>query len=163
MMPALPDSQLALLKTFFKTFALFRELRPIQIVQLLHTMKTNMHPRLFLNPMKRFYIIVMLLCLCAMSNRAFASCVSDENSLRSAILNAAPGDTINVCAGTITLTGGELVIGKDLTITGQGAGVTTISGNHSSRVFFINPGASGATMPPPTGLTVRITNLTTVD
>src|ERR1700730_9222470 len=49
MMPALPDSQLALLKTFFKTFALFRELRPIQIVKLLHTMKTNMHPCLFLN------------------------------------------------------------------------------------------------------------------
>jgi hypothetical protein len=163
MMPALPDPQLALFKTFFKTFALFRELRPIQIVKLLHTMKTNMQPRLFLNPMKRFYMILMLLCLCAISHGAFASCVSDENSLRSAILNAAPGATINVCAGTITLTGGELVIGNDLTITGQGAGVTTISGNHSSRVFFINPGASGATMPPTTGPTVRITNLTIAD
>jgi DNA-binding beta-propeller fold protein YncE len=88
------------------------------------------------------------------------SCISNENSLRSAIVNAVSGDTINVCAGTITLTGGELVIGTDLTITGRGAGVTTISGNNSSRVFFINPGASGATMPPSTRPTVRIANLT---
>jgi hypothetical protein len=73
---------------------------------------------------------------------------SDETSLRSAILDAVPGQTINISAGTITLTGGELVISKDLTITGQGAGVTTISGNNNSRVFFINPGALGATMPP---------------
>ena len=97
--------------------------------------------------------------------RVFAqvSCISDENSLRSAILNAARGDTINVCAGTISLTSGELVISQGLTITGQGAGVTTISGNHSSRVFFINPGASGTKLPPTTGPTVRIASLTIAD
>src|SRR6202035_4382631 len=46
------------------------------------------------------------------------------------------------------------------TIRGQGAGVTTISGDNSSRVFFINPGVSGATMPPSTRPTGRMANLT---
>jgi hypothetical protein len=95
------------------------------------------------------------------ASTAFAQVnVSDETSLRSAILNAAPGETINVSAGTITLTGGELVISQNLTITGQGAGATTINGNNNSRVFFINPGAPGATTPPTTSPTVQIANLT---
>src|SRR5436305_569570 len=112
-------------------------------------------------PTKLFYIILILLCLCLVSHRAFAvNCASDENSLRSAILNASPGATINVCAGTITLTGGELVISTDLTITGQGAGITIIDGANSSRVFFINPGAPGATTPPANTPIVRIANLT---
>jgi hypothetical protein len=108
-----------------------------------------------------FLLALACLALSPTASTAFAQVnVSDENSLRSAILNAAPGETINVSAGTITLTGGELVISTDLTITGQGAGVTTISGNNSSRVFFINPGAPGATTPPTTSPTVRIASLT---
>src|SRR5260370_32213711 len=43
-------------------------------------------------------------------------------TLRDAITNAAPGETINFAVtGTITLTNGELFINKNLLITGPGA------------------------------------------
>ena len=90
---------------------------------------------------------------------------SGAGSLRQAIRDAASGDTIDFnlsgCPCTITLTSGELVIGKNLTITGPGTDLLTISGNNASRVFFVNPGASGATTgPPATNPVVNISALT---
>ena len=74
---------------------------------------------------------------------------SGAGSLRAAIASAAAGDTITFgVTGTITLAS-ELVINKNLNITGPGASQLTISGNNASRVFFINPGAPGATTGPP--------------
>jgi hypothetical protein len=55
----------------------------------------------------------------------------------------------NSVSGTITLTGGELVITTNVTIVGPGADVLTVSGNNASRVFHINNGivhASGVTI-----------------
>ena len=46
--------------------------------------------------------------------------------LRERVESAQPGDTINIAAGTYTMTGGELVIDKDLTLVGAGAEVTII-------------------------------------
>ena len=46
--------------------------------------------------------------------------------LRERIKSAQPGETINIPAGTYTMTGGELVIDKDLTLVGEGAEVTVI-------------------------------------
>jgi hypothetical protein len=64
---------------------------------------------------------------------------SGPGSLRQAIIDASPGDTINFSVtGTITLTSGELVINKTLTISGPGASQLTISGNNASRVFNIS-------------------------
>jgi CSLREA domain-containing protein len=61
---------------------------------------------------------------------------------------------------TISLNGGELLIANNLEISGPGATALTISGNDASRVFFVNPGAPGATSgPPATGLSVVISNL----
>ena len=60
-------------------------------------------------------------------------------SLRQAIFDASPGDTITFSSAltgqTITLTSGELVLDKNLTVTGRGASQLAISGNHASRVF----------------------------
>ncbi|MCX6877023.1 MAG: hypothetical protein NTW21_24905 [Verrucomicrobia bacterium] len=66
---------------------------------------------------------------------------SGPGSLRQAIGDAAPGEMIAFSAtGTITLTSGELVIDKNLSINGPGASNLTLSGNNSSRVFRISGG-----------------------
>ena len=68
---------------------------------------------------------------------------SGPGSLRDAIATAAPGDTINFSVQTpvpITLTSGELLINKNLTISGPGASSLAISGNNASRVFDIGSG-----------------------
>ncbi|MBF2000097.1 MAG: calcium-binding protein [Synechococcales cyanobacterium M58_A2018_015] len=65
-------------------------------------------------------------------------------SLRAAIAAAKAGDTIQFAANlanqTIRLTSGQLEIspGKNITIDGAGAPNLTISGNGSSRIFWVN-------------------------
>ncbi|MBI4469065.1 MAG: hypothetical protein HY650_07080 [Acidobacteria bacterium] len=81
--------------------------------------------------------------------RTGLSCIKDEHALRAAIQDAQPGGTIAIDAGRITLTDGELVIDKDLTISGKGAALTILSGGNTSRIFFICPGDPGATTGPP--------------
>ena len=62
--------------------------------------------------------------------------ISDNNALGG-------GNTVvfsNIVSGTITLTGGQLLIAKDVTVDGPGASVLAIDGNNASRVFFVtNP------------------------
>jgi hypothetical protein len=61
-----------------------------------------------------------------------------SGTLRKTIANAAAGDVIKFnVSGTITLTSGELLINKNLKITGPGASNLTISGKGQSRVFNI--------------------------
>jgi len=61
-------------------------------------------------------------------------------SLRQALISASNGDTIKITAhGTITLTSGELVVDKSLTIGGPSAVKLTVSGNGVSRVFHVTP------------------------
>ena len=65
---------------------------------------------------------------------------SGPGSLRQAITDAADGDTIMFSTiGTITLTSGQLVVNKSLTIMGpEYMGQIIISGNNSSRVFYFS-------------------------
>lgn len=77
---------------------------------------------------------------------------SGAGSLRQAVedANAKSGaDTITFAkglTGTISLTSGQLAITDDLKISGPGASALTISGNNSSRVFFVNGGETNATI-----------------
>jgi hypothetical protein len=65
-------------------------------------------------------------------------------SLRAAIAAAPPGARIRFAPGLanriITLTSGQLVINKNLTIDGAGAANLTISGNNASRVLYVQNG-----------------------
>jgi hypothetical protein len=69
---------------------------------------------------------------------------SGTGSLRAEIAKAHDGDTIvfasKLDGQTITLTSGELLIQKNLTIAGPGARELTVSGNHASRVFDVARG-----------------------
>lgn len=66
---------------------------------------------------------------------------SGSGSLRQAIADAGDGATIlfdsSLSGQTISLTTGQLLITKSLTISGPGASLLAISGNHASRVFHI--------------------------
>jgi hypothetical protein len=82
---------------------------------------------------------------------------SGPGSLRQAIADATPESMINFddsvfgTPQTITLTSGQLVIDKNLTINGPGAGLLAISGSNASRVFYINGGVTAAL----DGITIR--------
>lgn len=78
-----------------------------------------------------------------------------SGSLRQAVQTACTGGAIGFDSGgvfaqprTIVLTTGELLINKNLTITGTGANLLTISGNNASRIFQLQ------------GATVAISGLT---
>ncbi len=106
-----------------------------------------MGKRLFLGlVLGALFVATMFVIALADLNPAMAATITVTNtddsgagSLREAITNAAPGDTINFSVtGTITLTSGQLLISKDLTISGPGADSLAISGNNASRVFKIS-------------------------
>lgn len=91
-------------------------------------------------------LLALLLGLAAAQARAATLAVvtaddSGAGSLRNTIASAESGDTIIFLSGlagaTITLTTGEILIDKDLTIQGLGADSLTVSGGGNSRVFNI--------------------------
>ena len=103
--------------------------------------------------LKRWLIIVITLFSGVVSD-GYAATVTNTNdggpgSLRDAIAATPAGGTVNFalsgCPCAIILTGGELLITKNLTIFGPGAEQLTISGNSSSRVFRI----TGPNIPSP--------------
>src|SRR5213080_4506727 len=81
--------------------------------------------------------------VCAATHVVTTNADSGAGSLRQAVADACPGTSITFSGVTspITLTGGEIVIDKDLTITGPNVALT-ISGNNSSRIFDVQSGNS---------------------
>ena len=65
-------------------------------------------------------------------------------SLRQALADVVDGDTINfhssVNGQRITLTSGELLVHKSVTISGPGANTLAVDANHASRVFYVASG-----------------------
>ena len=105
-------------------------------------------------------IFLALLCIVGSSSADAALLVvsnthdAGPGSLRAAVASASAGDTIqfNIPTAdpgydaskamfTIRLTTGEIVIDKDLTITGPSAANVAIGGNHASRIFHVTAGA----------------------
>ena len=108
---------------------------PILLVRACHLqcLATRVNRRVF--RCWRFYLacVIAALLLSATDARAATITVTNGNdsgpgSLRQAILIASPGDTINFAPSvtTVNLTSGELVIDKNLTITGPGADRLTV-------------------------------------
>src|SRR5207237_10751368 len=99
----------------------------------------------FLSLVRARPALLLLFCLGLRAPCAHAAVITVTNtndngpgSLRQAIQNAARGATVNCSiTGVLTLTNGELLITKDMTIIGPGAANLSISGNNSSRVFEI--------------------------
>jgi hypothetical protein len=93
-------------------------------------------------------VCALVLALSGSASSAWANTISvttlkdnGAGSLRKAINDAAPGDTITFSVhGTIKLKGGALVIGKNLDIEGPGPQYLKVSGNRASRVFVILAG-----------------------
>src|SRR2546423_6846558 len=104
--------------------------------------------------------LIYLTLACVLTIPARATPVIDSNtnnngpgSLRQALADANDGDTIDALgiSGVITLTTGQLLVDKSVTINGAGAGVLAIGGNTTSRVFQT---ATGETVSI-SGLTIR--------
>jgi CSLREA domain-containing protein len=79
------------------------------------------------------------------ADHADGTCDANDCTLREAIIAAQPNEIIQFTAnvtGTISLTEGQLVVDKSLTISGPGARALSISGNSASRIFAINPGVN---------------------
>jgi hypothetical protein len=91
-------------------------------------------------------ICLTLACALTISAHATIIIVSNTNdngpgSLRQALAIANDGDTIDATgiSGVITLTTGELLVDKSITINGAGANVLAVDGNAASAVFHVTP------------------------
>ena len=79
----------------------------------------------------------------AVDRTVTTSADSGAGSLRQWLVDANAGDRILIPAerGTITLTSGELVVTKSLTIRGAGRAVTVVNGNDATRVIRVDAGS----------------------
>jgi hypothetical protein len=110
---------------------------------------------------KAVAICSTLACALAVPARADKITVTNTNdggpgSLRQALVDANDGDTIDATgvSGVITLTTGQLLVDKSVTINGPGADALAIDGNAASVVFFIFRNLPGETVTI-SGLTIR--------
>jgi hypothetical protein len=106
-------------------------------------------------------IAVMLLGAVASPASATTISVTNTNdsglgSLRQALAVANNGDTVDATgiSGVITLTSGQLLVEKSVTINGAGADVLAVDGNATSSIFQIGTGATAPTVTI-SGLTIR--------
>lgn len=116
-------------------------------------------------PRTRGFFSVLLMSVCALAlgaSSAGAATVANGNdsgpgSLRQAVIDAAPGETIVVPAGTYALTSGEILLNKNVTIAGAGQAATIIrAGTDGLRLFNVAKGVAASF----SSLTLRDARLT---
>ena len=95
------------------------------------------------------WVAICSILTCAPTIAADATIITVSNtndsgpgSLRQALVDTTDGDRIDATgvSGVITLTGGELLVDKSVTINGAGADVLAVDGNATSSVVQISPG-----------------------
>src|SRR5947207_254113 len=101
---------------------------------------------------RSFYVLAIACALFGLpTGQAATITVNNKNdsgpgSLRQALADAHNEDTINFDSSlngqTITLTSGELVVNKIVSINGPGPNNLAVDANHASRVFHVSDGAS---------------------
>jgi hypothetical protein len=105
-------------------------------------------------------VTVCLMWGCSLTISAHAATIAVTNtndsgvgSLRQALADAHDGDTIDATgiSGVITLTSGELLVDKSVTINAAGIDVLAVDGNATSRMFQIGTGKTVTI----SGLTIR--------
>lgn len=101
--------------------------------------------------------LAMTLCLILAATAQATITVANNNdagpgSLRQAIVDAGPGETIVVPADIYTLTSTELTIAKSLTIAGDGAGDTIVRAGGAFRVVNVSGAGNEVTIG---GVTIR--------
>lgn len=91
---------------------------------------------------------VSIICLIALNVQAAPILVTNTNdngagSLRQALADVNDGGAISFgVTGTMTLTTGELLVNKSITINGPGSDHLTVDGNHAIRVFHVSGGVT---------------------
>jgi hypothetical protein len=101
--------------------------------------------------------LAMALCLIPAATAQATITVANNNdagpgSLRQAIADATPGETIVLPANTYTLTSAELTIAKSLTIAGDGAGDTIVRAGGAFRVVNVSGAGNEVSI---SGVTIR--------
>jgi len=107
-----------------------------------HTVPAHALPRSAVEPARRGMALISAVPM-AGTDEVTTTGDSGPGSLRDTIANAGDGDTITFAPGlgTITLSSGELLLTKNLTISGPAGAAQSISGGGVSRVFEIASGA----------------------
>ncbi|HKR12115.1 MAG TPA: Ig-like domain-containing protein, partial [Pyrinomonadaceae bacterium] len=106
-------------------------------------------------------IVAQVVNACTQDPIVTSTADGGAGSLREALANVCSGDTITFdLAGagphTITLTTGELLVGKSVTVNNNSGESITVSGNNLSRVFHVNSSITAAII----GLTISGGNAT---
>jgi hypothetical protein len=106
----------------------------------------DVNTKIRITPNIKFAIVSMLFFAVIIALHADTITVTNTNdsgpgSLRQALADATDGDTIDFAVtGTIGLTSGELLVEKNITVSGPGPDNLAVNGNTKSRVFHIAKG-----------------------
>lgn len=108
-------------------------------------------------------VLALLACAASLALQASTLVVtsladSGAGTLRQAVLNAVPGDTVSIPAGAIALLS-PIDINKPLTVAGAGANATTVSGSGATRMFNVSNVVTIADLALINGLADALVNL----